>query len=754
MPNEIGIDIDVTGADDLKKLGAQGKKAGEDIGDGLKKGFKEGQEAGEKSAAGLKGVFGEVFGSIGDMAGEAGGQAGDLLANGISAGKAGLLSAGVAAGAFIIEGMQMEMEEDKVGGLLAAQTGAASSAAEGLGNTAGAVFADNFGESIEEVGDAMASVFENKLINTDAPEAAIKDITEDVMTLSKVMGESFDDIGQAASRMVRNDIGESVSEAMDLIGHAQEKGLNASGDLLDTLEEYSVKFHDLGLNGQQALGLIEQAMDGGARNTDVAADALKEFQLQASELGGTAARGFETLGFNAQTMSERVAAGGDSARQALGEVLDRLREMPPGTERATAAVDLFGTKAEDLGQALFDMDLDTAADKFGKFGGTVEEMAKKIDESTSFWDKLGKGISNAAASVGEFLDQDFSEMLDNMPELKSMLDEINQAQKDFDTTGNTKSLEELARKYPEAADKIHDYINSKKEEKEATDGTNDAAANYVETLDKLISKQQEAASGVVDLSEANIGYQEAIDNANKVIGENGKNLDLSSESGRENQGVLNDLSDKTWTLISAMEQQGATVDEVRGFMGTARDQFVQTAMSMGYSRDQANDLANKLRLIPGEYNPSVRVTGLDDATNKIRSFGALLNAVLNRSYSVAANVFFSTAAAFGKETGGNVGVPMWGAATGGQRHSSTLMNEGGPEVAELPNGSRVATAGATRALAEMGAFSGGGGPTQVVLSMENSDPLIKAILGAMRVEIKNSYGGSAISALSQRGVDR
>lgn len=731
--------------EDFERIRAEGKKTGasleSELGESLLSIKQQMNDIRELGQSGMGAPSGGAGG---------GGLASSMLGD-LGSVKGAALAAGAAAGKFLWEGFQAEWKEDAVGGLLAAQTGTASTAAEGLGDTAGEVFASNFGSSIEEVGQAMASVFENKLIDTDAPAAAIKDITERVMTLSTVMGEGFDRISFSAKQMVKNGIAGSVTQAMDLIGEAQERGLNASGDLLDTIDEYSTKFRDLGLNGQQALGLIQQMMEGGARNTDIAADALKEFAIRAQDGSVLTRRGFEAIGLDADKMGKMIAAGGESARLALDQTLDALQAMPPGIERSTAAVDLFGTKAEDLGAALYSMDLDSATKDFENFGGTVDDMMRKIDESTSTWDKLGRGISTATAKTGEFLDNFFSAQSFSESGLGKMMQELQLAKNQMSSTGDTAWLDDLKEKYPSLTGIIDDFIQKKRSEKSANEEATSSVEDYVETLDKMISKQREAATGVIDLSDAQIGYQEAIAEANASIEENKKNLDLATEGGRENQGVLNGLADRTWTLIDAMVQQGATVDQVRGFMGTARDQFIATATSMGMSADQARALADKLKLIPGNYNASIHAdTGA--ASSALRGFQRLLNSIFGRTYNVAVNAIGAAASAMGHAHGGNVGMGVWAAASGGQRHSSTLMNEAGPEVVDLPTGSRVATAGATRALAEMGAFSGGGGPTQVLVSWAGAPDAIRGILEGLRIEIKNNHGGSVTAALGQRGA--
>lgn len=725
-----------------------------------------------KTGAGLESELGSALRSVQAQAAklhesikkpkddEGGGILGDLFGD-VASVKGGALAAGGAAAKFIWDGLRAEWKEDAIGGLLTAQTGAAQSAAEGLGNTAGDIFGANFGDSIEEVGEAMHTVFEQKLIDTNATDADIKSVTEKVMTLSQVTGDSFDEISRDATQMVKSDIAGSVSSAMDLIGEAAEHGLNAAGDLSDTVEEYSTKFRDLGLNGQAAFGLIEQAMDAGARNTDIAADALKEFSLRAQDGSVLTRRGFELIGLDADKMGKMVAAGGEQANSALRQTLNALQVMPPSVDKSTAAVDLFGTKAEDLGKALNYMDLDNAADKFEDFGGTVDEMAKKISDSTSFWDKLGRGISNAASGVGEFLDDfDMSDVLEQFPELRDRLEEVNHAQQEFESTGSTKLLDDMKEKYPELSGAIDDYIAKKREEQSATDSTTSSNEDYVRSLQQIIDATTQQAEGILGLSEAQISYNQDVADASEVMkkfhdqgllpAKDG--FDLGTEAGRSMASALNEVADGSLNVMQKMQEQGATTVEVQGFVQTARDQFVQMAIDMGMSADAANALANKLGLVPGNYRANVEVTNYEQsmtrAQNIINRIAAIpadkqVNLRINATGSGLGGHFFT-----GQEHGGIATRPHWSAATGGQRHSSTMINEAGPEVAELPNGTRMLTAGASRAMAEAGMLGGGGGPTHIVLSWRpTGDRVIDGIMTGIRAEISERHGGDVLAAL-------
>ncbi|MEK8108654.1 phage tail tape measure protein [Micromonospora sp. M12] len=140
---------------------------------------------------------------------------------------------------------------------------------------------------------------------------------------------------------------------MDILTRAFQETGDQAGDLLDTYSEYSVQFAKLGLDGKEATGLLIQGLKAGARDVDTVADSIKEFSIRAIDGSESSADGFKALGLNAKTMTAQIASGGAGAQKGLDVVLDRLRAMKDPVERDAAAVALFGTKAEDMGQALW-----------------------------------------------------------------------------------------------------------------------------------------------------------------------------------------------------------------------------------------------------------------------------------------------------------------------------------------------------------------------------------------------------------------
>lgn len=71
-------------------------------------------------------------------------------------------------------------------------------------------------------------------------------------------------------------------------------------------------------------------------------DALKELSIRVIDGSNTTIQGFELIGLNADEMAKKFAAGGDTAKQALNETIEGLKNMNDPIQQDLAGVDLFG----------------------------------------------------------------------------------------------------------------------------------------------------------------------------------------------------------------------------------------------------------------------------------------------------------------------------------------------------------------------------------------------------------------------------
>lgn len=310
-------------------------------------------------------------------------------AAGISAGVAGALGAGVA------ESMDMSAASDK----LAAQLGVGADRAAELSKVSASVYKQAWGESTADVNDAIKGVVQN--IGGMAAGKDLEHVTTQAMALAKVFDLDVAGATAAAGQMIRNGLAKDASEAFDIIAAGMQTGVDKSGDLIDTVGEYSTQFRQLGLDGATATGLLAQGLKAGARDADVVADSLKEFTLIAQAGADSTKDAFKKLGLNGKEMQKVFVEGGPKAAASLDQVFDRLRAMKDPVERNNTALALFGTKSEDVQKALLALDPSTATAALGEVAGAADRMAKTVgDNPAAALEKFKREAMLKLAEVG------------------------------------------------------------------------------------------------------------------------------------------------------------------------------------------------------------------------------------------------------------------------------------------------------------------------------------------------------------------
>lgn len=393
----------------LRGTEQQGRRAGGDLGSGLREGAREGtrrmgddvrdaaqggaEDGGKKGGGKFALRFRQSVGS--NMSGFGAAFTGLLPVAGVAA-------VGAAMGAALVSAFTNAIDLDTATTRLAAQLDITRDEAGKYGKLAGDLYAQNYGDSIGGIEESISTVMRN--MRGLFTEDELGTVTKQAENLASAFDVDVNEATRGAAQLIRGGLAKDASEAFDIITSGFQQIPNAGEDLLDTFNEYAVQFQKLGLNGDQALGLISQAMDNGARNTDLAADALKEFSIRAVDGSTTSAAGYQAIGLNAQKMTEKIAKGGKDANEGLQQVLDGLRGIEDPAKRGQAAVSLFGTQAEDLGAALYSMDLSGAADQIGRVAGAAERMDETLGDTaqariSSFKRSIEVGFTEAAGTA-------------------------------------------------------------------------------------------------------------------------------------------------------------------------------------------------------------------------------------------------------------------------------------------------------------------------------------------------------------------
>lgn len=260
------------------------------------------------------------------------------------------------------------------------------------------LYGDNYGESMDDVAQTLATV--RQQLDADWPTDQLKTVTEDAITLRDTFGYEVTDSIRAAKAMVDN-FGIDGDEAFRLIAEGARNGLDYSGELLDTVSEYSVQFKKLGLSANDMFKVMQSGADNGAWNLDKIGDAYKELSIRVVDGSDTTAQGFEAIGLSADQMAQRFARGGESAKAALQQTTQALAAMDDPVQQNIAGVNLFGTMWEDLGPTVVTQMANITEGTYGAADAMENLRENRLDDLSEASEHLDRNMQLLAATAGD-----------------------------------------------------------------------------------------------------------------------------------------------------------------------------------------------------------------------------------------------------------------------------------------------------------------------------------------------------------------
>ena len=328
----------------------------------------------------------------------------DLVADGIEKVVSGLAD-------ITTEAFTMANDIDKATNTFIAKTGESADSAGQFEDVMKSIYGSNYGESFEDISDAMATV------KTSMGDIGTDEL-ENLTTQALILRDTFDmDVNESirAVNSVMDQFGVSADEAYNLIAQGAQKGLNQNGDLLDTVNEYSVQFKNAGYSAEDMFNMLANGVDAGTWSVDKLGDAVKEFNIRASD--GTVgqaikdnAKAFGMTATEAKALAKEVESGSVGAYKKLA---DQLKAVDDDTQRYQLGVEMFGTMWEDLGEdAVFALlntqgEISTTSNalkdinsvKYNDLGSALEGIGRNLKTS------LAEPIQNEVMpAVNEFIE--------------------------------------------------------------------------------------------------------------------------------------------------------------------------------------------------------------------------------------------------------------------------------------------------------------------------------------------------------------
>lgn len=263
---------------------------------------------------------------------------------------------------------------------IAAATNATEAELKSLEAVVEQVYRDNFGEGFDDIADSV-SVIKKNLGEMD--DSQLVNITESAFALREVFGYGVAESSRAA-KAIQDNFNVSAAEAYDYIARGAQNGLDFSGELLDSISEYSVQFKKFGFDINDMFNIMEAGAENGAWKLDTVGDIIKEMSITAIDGSDSTREAFESLGLNADEMSRKFAAGGETARRAYEDTIAALKNMEDPIEQDAAGVGLMKTMWEDLGkEAVFALTniTDSAYEASGAMEGIKDLSYTSLDDS-------------------------------------------------------------------------------------------------------------------------------------------------------------------------------------------------------------------------------------------------------------------------------------------------------------------------------------------------------------------------------------
>lgn len=452
--------------------------------------------------------------------------------------------------------------------------GALTDAASGLEQSAGAI------ESV--FGDAKTAIEE--FGETAAETAGLS--KREVNEMASVIGAQLQGMGFTVDESAQQVIGlqKRAADMAATFGGDTRKAIEAISSALrkerDPIEQYGVTIGEADVKTRAAaLGLdtttvASQKYANAMATLDIILERTAKTQGQFTREADSAA--------GAQA---RAAAEYENAKAKLGD------SLLPAQTAVTKGLTHFVRGVSVTGDAVSNF-IGGLGDLIGA-GDDAAESQREVAEATS---DAGNAAADATVSV-----EDYKAALD---ELQSSAFDVKGAQDDV--TQSILALTDLAvdsdRKRSDSADKVADAIQRANErirdaERSVRDARRDAGKVNVpgaerDAANERLREAEERLADVRAEAEANISKARE---AREEFDEWTPALDRATEAGLKNRDRMQEIVDRVLTTAEKMKEQGASSNEINGYLTTQRNLIGDVATQAGFSRDAMREYLDLLR---------------------------------------------------------------------------------------------------------------------------------------------------------------
>lgn len=220
------------------------------------------------------------------------------------------------------------------------RTGATAEEMEQYSSVMSNLYANNFGEDKADLAESISSV--KQQLGELSPEELEK-ITERAILMRDTFGY---DVAESIRtvKMLMDQFEVSADEAYTLIAQGSQKGLDKNGDLLDTLNEYSVHYKSMGYSAEEFFNSLQNGTAAGTFSVDKLGDAVKEFNIRQKEGADETVAAWTALGLVQADSSESI----NKMTDRIAEQRDKIGQLEKKLKYAYIEQSNFNSETDEL----------------------------------------------------------------------------------------------------------------------------------------------------------------------------------------------------------------------------------------------------------------------------------------------------------------------------------------------------------------------------------------------------------------------
>lgn len=347
--------------------------------------------------------------------------------------------------------------------------------------------------------------------------------------------------------------------------------------------------------------------------------AQQRAQMSATQLDAANARTSRNFGkFALPAAGLALSMSGVAESTGLSNTAMLSMVGPWGTA-AGLALDLWHA-TDGLDDAMASMDTARASGNIDAFAASIENARSELEKASDntilgtrmFGDTLG-GISNAIAPL--------SNVTHTMAGLTGAGNEMADA-----IAENEEHLLAMSEAEERVAAGATAAIGPLRFMRVASQENAEAAAEQATAMNAAVEAMRGMREEALRSANAELDYQQSIDDANKALKENGKTVDQTTDKGRNNLRAL-------YNLAGAWNGQSEVIKDNAGALRAARENFVETATSMGMAEGAARRLSRELFEIPTKRQIDITLDS-GQATAALRALKARLDSIKSKTVQV------------------------------------------------------------------------------------------------------------------------